>query len=99
MSSTAATALSGMNAAQTSLQASAANVAGLGNPSLRRRLVEQSTAPASGVAAQVVEASAPGDAEANDVVTMLQSKNAFLANLSVFRTADRMTGTLLDSAV
>jgi hypothetical protein len=29
-------------------------------------------------------------------VAQLQAKNAYLANLSVFRTADRMAGALLD---
>jgi len=33
-----------------------------------------------------------------DVVGLLKAKNAFLANLAVFRTADRMTGALLNRA-
>ncbi len=102
MSSTAATALSGMTTAQASLQVAAANVAGLGNPSLRRRLTEAANAPSNAVTAQIAEAANAPTGEttqATDVVSMLQAKNAFLANLSVFRAADRMAGTLLDKAV
>jgi hypothetical protein len=32
-----------------------------------------------------------------DIVGLLQSKNAFLANLAVFRTSDRMLGSLFDT--
>ena len=32
------------------------------------------------------------------MVGLLQAKNAFLANLAVFRTSDRMMGSLLDMA-
>jgi flagellar hook protein FlgE len=34
---------------------------------------------------------------ATDLVGLLTSKNAFLANLAVFRTSDRMLGSLLDA--
>jgi flagellar hook protein FlgE len=40
---------------------------------------------------------APCDALETDVVAQLQAKNAFLANLAVFRTHDRMMGELLDA--
>jgi flagellar hook protein FlgE len=41
------------------------------------------------------EASARTALEA-DMVEQLQAKNSFLANLAVFRTSDKMLGTLLD---
>jgi hypothetical protein len=31
------------------------------------------------------------------MVGLLQAKNSFLANLAVFKTGDRMTGSLLDA--
>lgn len=98
MSSTTAIALSGMNAAQSSLAASAHDIADLGTAGLRRQRVDRSAADGGGVAASVAQDSAAGDSEVADVVGLLQAKNAFLANLAVFRTADRMTGALLDQA-
>ena len=98
MSSTSAIALSGMNAAQMSLQASAHNIANLDTAGFRRQRVDQSAASGGGVATTLSQEATPGDAEVADVVGMLQAKNAFLANLAVFRTADRMSGALLDRA-
>ena len=98
MSSTSAIALSGMNAAQTSLQASAHNIANLGTAGFRRQRVDQAAAADGGVATSLAQEPAAGDSEVADVVGLLQAKNAFLANLAVFRTADRMTGALLDRA-
>ncbi len=98
MSSTSAIALSGMNAAQASLQSSAHNIANLDTTGFRRQRVEQSSTPNGGVATTVSQDDAAGNSEITDVVGLLQAKNAFLANLAVFRTADRMTGALLDRA-
>lgn len=36
--------------------------------------------------------------EVTDMVDLLQAKNAFLANLAVFKTSSRMAGTLLSIA-
>lgn len=93
-----AIALSGMNAAQATLQASAHNVANLSTPGFRRQEVVASTGSAGGVVTQLVQADAPGDALEADVVAQLQAKNALLANLAVFRTHERMLGALLDTA-
>jgi len=98
MSSVSALALSGMNAAQTSLQANAHNIANLATPSFRREQVQQASVPAGGVRTTLTQAVGAGDDMATDVVGLLQSKNAFLANLAVFRTSDRMAGSLLDLA-
>lgn len=98
MSSVSAIALSGMNAAQTGLQANAYNVANLATPGFRRAQVQQTSLSAGGVSTTLTRTSDAGDAMPTDLVGLLQSKNAFLANLAVFRTSDRMTGSLLDLA-
>ena len=98
MSSTTAIALSGMNAAQSSLAASAHNIANLDTAGFRRQRVDQSAVPGGGVTTTLAQEPAAGDAEMTDVIGLLQAKNSFLANLAVFRTADRMTGALLDRA-
>lgn len=87
-----------MNAAQASLQSSAHNIANLDTAGFRRQRVEQSPVTGGGVATSVSQEAAAGDSEVADVVGLLQAKNALLANLAVFRTADRMTGALLDRA-
>jgi len=96
MMSTSAIALSGMNAAQTSLQASAHNIANLGTDGFRRQRVEQSTGASGGVETSVSQLAQAGNSLETDVVDELQAKNSFLANLAVFTTSDRMTGSLLD---
>lgn len=97
MPSLPAIAQSGMQAAQVQLQASAHNVANLATPGFRRQEVDQRAAPGgAGVEAAVRRSGVEGAALEADVVARLQAKNAFLANLAVFRTADRMAGALLD---
>ena len=98
MSSVSAIALSGMNAAQTGLQAGAHNIANLNTRNFRREQVLQSAQAEGGVSATLTQSTETGNALETDMVGQLQSKNAFLANLAVFRTSDRMTGTLLDMA-
>jgi flagellar hook protein FlgE len=98
MSSVSAIALSGMNAAQTSLQANAHNIANLGADGFRRQQVVQASVAAGGVSATLTSSADAGDAMETDLVGLLQGKNAFLANLAVFRTGDRMAGALLDVA-
>jgi len=88
-----------MNAAQLNLQASAHNIANLSTEGFRREEVVQSEAAnGAGVEASLTQASAPGNAMETDLVGLLQGKNAFLANLAVFRASDRMHGALLDIA-
>ena len=102
MALTSAIALSGMNAAQAGLQASAHNIANLDTAGFRRQRVEQSSVSGGGVATTLsqesMQESTSGSPEIADVVGLLQARNAFLANLAVFRTSDRMTGALLDRA-
>ena len=97
MSSISSIALSGMNAAQTQLNASASNVANAQTEGYQRRVVEQSPQAEGGVATQIVAASQTGPALEADLVNQLQAKNAFLANLAVFKTGNVVAGALLDT--
>jgi len=97
MNSPAAIALSGMNAAQTALDAAAHNFANLGTTGFRREQVVQTPALAGGTTANLRRAPAAGNAPETDLVGLLQAKNSFLANLAVFKTSDRMTGSLLSA--
>ncbi len=96
MTSIAGTALSGMNAAQALLDASANNIANTNTAGYRRREVVQQAQAEGGVATTVVQGRAQGASMEADVVSQLQAKNQFLANLAVFKTHSRMTGALLD---
>ena len=96
MSSVSAIALSGMRSAQAQLQASAAGIAGaaMGRPASPAAPDTAVDGRASTTTSQAFE---PGDSLATDMVGLLQGKNAFFANLAVFRTTDRMVGSLLDA--
>ena len=96
--SAATTAVSGMNATQVAFRASAHNVANVETPDFQRQTVVNTTTPSGGVETAVARAATTGAAMDADVVGMLQAKNAFLANLAVFRASDRMAGTLVDIA-
>lgn len=85
MSSLSAVGLSGMNAAQTALSDSAGRIASVAvAPS-------QVRSPSAGAAS-----SAASLALADDMIRQLQARNAFLANLAVFRSGDAMAGALLN---
>lgn len=96
MTTISSIALSGMNAAQQQLNAAANNVANANTPGYRRQEAVQRAQPEGGVTTEIQRANAEGAALEADVVAQLQAKNAYLANLSVFKTADRMAGALLD---
>jgi flagellar hook protein FlgE len=95
MASITSISLSGMNAAQIQLNASAHNIANLNTEGFSRQEVSLTAQHDGGVSASVGTASQPGASLETDVVSQLQAKNAFLANLAVFKTQDRMAGTLL----
>nr|WP_315243553.1 flagellar basal body protein [uncultured Albidiferax sp.] len=90
-------AMSGLQAAQTRLQVSAHNVANSQTEGYQSLQVEQSTQSGGGVGTQVERSSQPSAGLEGDVVAQLQAKNAFLANLSVFKTQDAALGTLLNA--
>lgn len=97
MNTTSNIALSGMQAAQTQLRASAHNVANLPTEGFRRQQVQQTARAGGGVDATIVRAPSAGADLVRDVVAQLQAKNAFVANLAVFKTADAVAGALLDT--
>ena len=96
MSTTSSIALSGMQAAQTRLRASAHNVANLATEDFRRQEVQQTARPQGGVDADMVRAPVAGPALVRDLVEQLEARNAFLANLAVFKSHDKLAGALLD---
>lgn len=97
MSSAFPIALSGMNAAQLALDSAAHNIANAATLGFKRQLVQQTpAAQGQGVEASVTRSEQTGESLETDMVGLLQGKNAFLANLAVFRTSERMTGALLD---
>lgn len=96
MSSVSSTSLAGMGVAQDRLSASAHNVANLGTEGFRRQQVVATASAPAGVTASVATAAEPGASLESDVVEQLGARNAFLANLAVFKTHDRMLGALLD---
>ena len=95
--SVSAIALSGMNAAQTSLQVAAHNIANLNTEGFRRQQVLQSSVAPAGVSTTLTRSAEPGASMLTDMVGLLQSKNAFLANLAVFRYQNDALGSLLDA--
>jgi flagellar hook-associated protein FlgK len=96
MSSLSSIALSGMNAAQTALEASASNVANAATPGYKRREVVNTPQSGGGVTATVRASDQEGTSLEADAVSQLQAKNAFLANLAVFKTGNKLAGALLD---
>lgn len=96
MASISSIALSGMNAAQTQLNVSAHNVANLSTEGFKRQQTVQTEQPDGGVKTSVKRSPVEGNALEADVVSQLQAKNAFLANLAVFKTSNQMAGALLD---
>ena len=95
MSAISAISLSGMNAAQTALDASAHNIANLSTAGFRREQVAQFSTGNGGVASSLTTAAQEGSAIETDLVGQLVAKNQFLANLAVFKTSDQMMGALL----
>lgn len=96
MSSVASIALSGMRAAQNGLQVVAHNVANLQTPGLRRQALLRADAAEGGVVTSVGRAGVAGPALEADLVAQLEARQGFVANLAVFKTSDRMLGSLLD---
>ena len=97
MASIASIALSGMQAAQSQLQAGADNLANLNTDGYRRRQVVQSADPMGGVLTSTSADPQAGSALTTDVLGLIQSKDAFMANLAVFRSSDRLLGSLVDA--
>ncbi|MDR7305941.1 flagellar basal body protein [Rhodoferax saidenbachensis] len=97
MNSLSSIALSSMNAAQTKLDTTAHNVANLATEGFKRQETVQTEQSGGGVQASVRRAENAGNALETDVVSQLQAKHSFMANLAVFKTSNKMTGVLLDT--
>jgi flagellar hook protein FlgE len=97
MTTVSAIALSGMRAAQIQMGVAGHNIANLATDGFHRQRAELATLQSGGVTASPVRLGDAGNAPETDLVAMLQAKNGFLANLSVFRSSDRMLGSLLDA--
>lgn len=97
MVSISSTALSGMQAAQTKLNAAAHNIANTNTEKFHRQEAVNKERAQGGVTAQVRQARQEGAEPETDMVEQLQAKNAFLMNLSVFKSSDKMAGALLDA--
>lgn len=96
MTAIASIAQSGMQLAQQRLHASAHNVANQQTPGFQRQQVVQQALPTGGVQGQTVRG-LEGAAPEQDVVEQISASYAYLANLQVLRTNDRMQGQLLDT--
>jgi flagellar basal body rod protein FlgC len=101
VSSALAISASGLAAAQTALGAAAHNIANLGTSGARRQTVQQQAGQQAGadggVSSRVGNAPQAGTSPETDMLGLLQARNAWLANLAVFRASDRMAGSLLDA--
>lgn len=97
MSSVATIARSGLLAAQAGMQTAAQNVANTNVEGFRWQRLDLGTDARGGVQVAVSQATEPGGRLEADLVGLLQSKNAFLANLAVFKAGNEAMGSLLDS--
>jgi flagellar hook protein FlgE len=100
MNSVSSIALSGLRAAQLRMDSSAHNIANAQTPGFQRQQVLQQTQPGGGVASETQRADEvlqyPGEARADELVQQKMASLAFVANLKVLLTHERMQGTLLD---
>jgi len=97
MDSISSIALSGLNAASLSLNASANNVANALTPGYRREQVVAQSEAGGGVSAAVRQLPDGDENLAEDMVTQLAASYAFKANVRVIQTSERMLGSLLDA--
>jgi len=88
---------SGLQVAQQRLDAAAHNVANQPTPGFHRQQVQQLALPDGGVQARTTRAAAPGVQPQQEAVEQISASYAYLANLQVLRTSDRMAGSLLDA--
>ncbi len=89
--------LSGMNAAQTRLDVSAYNIANLSTQNFTRQAVTQSDSANGGASVSLTSSpTGTGNNLEADMVEQLQSKNTYLANLSVFKAKNDMMGALIN---
>lgn len=86
-----------MNAAQARLQTSANNIANMNTEGFHRQELVQQVSAGGGVETSAVRQTDAGPSLEQDVVQLLEAKNAFLANLAVFKRSNEALGSLLNS--
>jgi flagellar basal body rod protein FlgG len=96
MNSLASIALSGLQATQRRLGASAHNIANMQTPGFHRQLVVSQAQADGGVNTQLATSPLEGESLAEDVVALKSAALEFKANLRALNTHDRLLGTLLD---
>ncbi len=96
MTSVFAIATSGIRAADAALRTSAHNLANLETAGFRRERVVNTAQADGGVETSTMRSQVEGSSIEDDLVAQLQAKNAFLANLAVFRGSSPVAGSLLD---
>jgi len=89
-------ALSGVQAAQTRLNATANNIANVNTEGFRRDEVSAQAREGGGVSVTVAKATQPGVDLVQDVVEQKLAVLEFKANVQVLKTSAELTGTLLD---
>jgi hypothetical protein len=85
-----------MNAAVVTQSAAGANLANSLTLGYRRLGVAQNTVPEGGVTAKLVRGRVPGGDPILDVVAEIGAVYSLRANIVSLKTADRMTGTVLN---
>lgn len=92
------TALSGMNVAQARLDVAANNIANLNADNFARKEVVQADLPQGGATVADVKAAVQSGSNLEaDMVTLLQARNTYMANLSVFKSNnDMLMGMIID---
>lgn len=92
------TALSGMNVAQTRLDVAAYNIANLNTDNFARKEVVQADLPQGGATVADVKAVVQSGSNLEaDMVALLQARNTYMANLSVFKSNnDMLMGMIID---
>ena len=87
----------GLKAAQTQFQASAQSIARFSLPGAGGNESGPGSAVTGTSAAPSFQRPPKTASLETDLVGLLQAKNAFLVNLTVFKASDEMSGTLLDT--
>ena len=90
------TARTGVTVATTRLDVAANNIANAETPKYRRQEVVASALPEGGVKATVQRSPQQGADLTKDIVTQLSANYSYQANLHVLKTADEVSGSLLD---
>jgi len=96
MNSISSIALSGINAAQLSLGASAHNIANAQTPGFHRQQVAQAEQAGGGVGAALLRSPQEGESLADDMVGQRVSSYVLQANVLVLKTEQQTLGSLLD---